>query len=97
MEVGDKVYTATVFGGDRPYVHFAERTVSAILPTGFVVEAKNHPTIVLKEDELFATKAEAAASAIDKLRGLMADSIEKFLDEIQKIEKSHLQRTAAAV
>jgi hypothetical protein len=97
MEVGDKVYTSTVFGGDRPYVHVAERTVAAILPTGLVVEATGHQTIVLKESEAFPSKAEAAASAIDRLRHLMAESIERHLKAIEEVEKSHLQRTAVAV
>ena len=97
MDVGDKVFTATVFGHDRPYVHFAERTISAVLPSGLVVEATNYPTVVMKTSEVFASKADAAAFAIDELRRFMAASIDQYLDEIQKIEKSHLQRTAASV
>lgn len=97
MEVGDKVYTSTVFGNDRPYVHLAERTVVAVLPSGIVVEATGHQTIVLKESETFASKAEAAAAAIDKLRRLMADSIDRHLDAIASVEKSHLQSGETSV
>jgi hypothetical protein len=97
MEVGDKVYTSTVFGNDRPYVHLAERTVVAVLPSGIVVEATGHRTIALEASEVFTTKAEAAAAAIDKLRRLMADSIDRHLDAIASVEKSHLQSAAASV
>jgi hypothetical protein len=44
-----------------------------------------------------ATADPLNVEAIDQLRGLMAEAIDKYLDEIQKIEKSHLHRTAVSV
>lgn len=97
MEVGDVVYTATVFSGDKPWVHFAKRTISAVLPTGYVVDANGHPTVVMKAEELHATQAAAAARAIDKLRGSMAKIIEVYLDQIREAEKTCLQDQAVSV
>lgn len=97
MDVGDVVYTATVFSGDKPWVHFAKRTISAVLPTGCVVEATGHPAVVMKAEELHATQAAAAARAIDKLRGSMAKIIEVYLDQIQEAEKTGLQDASLSV
>jgi hypothetical protein len=98
MEVGQVVYTATVFSGDRPWVHFARRTISAVLPTGgYVVDAAGHPTVVMKGEECHATQAEAAARAIDKLRGSMAQIIEVYLHQIQEAEKTGLQDASLSV
>jgi hypothetical protein len=97
MEVGDVVYTATVFPGEKPWVHFAKRTISAVMPTGYVVDAVGHPTAVMKAEELHATQAEAAARAIDKLRGSMAKIIEAHLKQIQEVEKTGLQDASLSV
>jgi hypothetical protein len=97
MEVGDVVYTATVFPGDKPWVHMARRTISAVLTTGYVVDAAGHPTAVMKAGELHKTQGEAAARAIDKLRAAMAKTIDAYLVEIEKVEKTRLQDQAASV
>jgi hypothetical protein len=98
MDVGQVVYTATVFFGDRPWVHFAKRTISAVLPTGgYVVDAVGHPTVVMQAEELHATQAAAAARAIDKLRGSMAQIIEVYLTQIQEAEKTCLQDASLSV
>jgi hypothetical protein len=98
MEVGQVVYTATVFYGEKPFVHFAKRTISAVLPTGgYVVDAAGHPTVVMKAEECHATQAGAAARAIDKLRGSMAKIIEVYLDQIQEVEKTGLQDASLSV
>jgi len=97
MEVGQVVYTATVFPGDKPWVHFATRTISAVLPTGYVVDAKGHPTVVMKADDLHATQADAAARAVDRLRGEMAKIIETYLKQIQAVEKNGLQDSGLPV
>jgi len=97
MDVGQVVYTATVFSGDKPWVHFAKRQISAVLPNGYVVESQGHPTVVMKAEELHATQAAAAARAIDKLRGSMAKIIEVYLNQIQEAEKTGLQESSLSV
>ena len=99
MEVGQKVWTSTVFshGHDSPYVYLAERTVIALIDAGAVVQANNHPTIVVEEPKLYATKGEAAAAAIEKLlldRDVVAV---KFDAEIEKMEKIRLQDASVSV
>jgi hypothetical protein len=97
MEVGDVVYTATVLASETPFVHFATRTVSAVLPKGYVVDADGHPTVVMDARELHATRAAAAAHAIDKLRGLMAKAIGVYLQKIEEVEKTHLRESSVSV
>lgn len=99
MEVGQKVWTSTVFshGHDSPYVYLAERTVVAVIDAGVVVEAKGHPTIVVEEPKLYATKADAAAAAIEKLR-LDRDVVAvKYDAEIEKLKKIRLQQASVSV
>jgi hypothetical protein len=99
MEVGQKVWTSTVFshGHDSPYVYLAERTVIAVIDAGVVVEAKGHPTIVVEESKLYSTKGEAAAEAIEKLR-LDRDVVAvKYDAEIEKLKKIRLQDQTVSV
>lgn len=99
MEVGQKVWTATVFthGHDSPYVYLKERTVVAVTESGVVVEAQGHPTIVEKESNLYATRAGAAAAAIVRLTEDRASVFSKWDAEIDKLQKICLQAQAAAV
>ena len=99
MEVGQKVWTATVFshGHDSPYVYLAERTVIAVIEAGAVVQATNHPTIVVEESKLYLSKADAAAAAIEKLVIDRQAVAVKFDAEIEKMEKICLQETSLSV
>ena len=99
MEVGQKVWTATVFshGHDSPYVYIAERTVIAVIDAGVVVEARNHPTIVEKESNLHRTKSEAAASAIARLASEQEKCVARYEAEIEKMKKICLQDSIVAV
>lgn len=99
MEVGQKVWTSTVFshGHDSPYVYITERTVVAVTDAGIVVEAKNHPTIVEQEPKLYASKADAAAAAIDKLLLDRQVVAVKYDAEIEKLKKIRLQDQTVSV
>jgi hypothetical protein len=99
MEVGQKVWTSTVFGHghDSPYVYLAERTVIAVIEAGFVVQATNHPTIVVEESNLYPTKSEAAASAIARLAAEQEKCVAKYAAEIEKMQKICLQDSIVSV
>jgi hypothetical protein len=99
MEVGQKVWTSTVFshGHDSPYVYLAERTVIAVIEAGVVVQATNHPTIVVEESKLYPSKAEAAAAAIEKLLVDRQAVAVKYDAEIEKMEKICLQDASVSV
>jgi hypothetical protein len=51
----------------------------------------------MRAEECHATRGEAAARAIDKLRGSMAKIIEVYLDQIQEVEKTGLQDASLSV
>jgi hypothetical protein len=99
MEVGQKVWTSTVFshGHDSPYVYLAERTVIAVIDAGFIVQATNHPTIVIEESKLYPSKADAAAAAIEKLLVDRLAVAVKYDAEIEKMEKIRLQDASLSV
>jgi hypothetical protein len=99
MEVGQKVWTSTVFshGHDSPYVYIAERTVIAVTEAGAVVQATNHPTIVVEESKLYPSKAEAAAAAIEKLLVDRQAVAVKYDAEIEKMKKICLQDASVSV
>lgn len=99
MEVGQKVWTSTVFsqGHDSPYVYLAERTVIAVIEAGVVVEAKNHPTIVVEQSKLYPSKAEAAEAAAAKLLLDRQAVSAKFDVEIEKMKKICLQDASVTV
>lgn len=99
MEVGQKVWTATVFshGHDSPYVYITERTVVAVTEAGVVVEARNHPTIVEQESNLHSTKPEAAASAIARLAAEQEKCVARYEAEIEKMKKICLQDCIVSV
>lgn len=99
MEVGQKVWTSTVFvlAHDTPYVYLAERTVIALIDAGAVVQASNYPTIVVEEPKLYPSKAEAAAAAIEKLLVDRLAVAVKYDAEIERMEKIRLQDASVAV
>jgi hypothetical protein len=99
MDVGQKVWTSSVFthGYDSPYVYLTERTVIAVIDSGAVVEAKNHPTIVEQESKLYASKADAAAAAIQKLLLERQVVLSRYDAEIEKLKKSRLQDASVPV
>jgi hypothetical protein len=99
MDVGQKVWTSSVFthGHDSPYVYLTERTVIAVIDAGAVVEAKNHPTIVEQESKLYASRADAAAAAIQKLLLERQVVLSRYDAEIEKLKKSRLQDASVPV
>jgi hypothetical protein len=99
MEVGQKVWTSTVFshGHDSPYVYLHERTVVAVTEVGAVVQATNHPTIVVEQSKLYPSKAEAAAAAAAKLLLDRQAVSAKYDIEIEKMKKICLQDQTASV